>query len=174
MCTTLPSPIRPTCHANLIRLDFTTRTILGKEYRSLSSSLHTPILATTFDGRFSIVSIPNSKDKRATILIARLTHEDYCISTHNTVRQISTKPSSRAVRHGHFALLTRASTLNNDLQFILGVRGTESRFGARKPSQFKPTATRWRRLTQFRRRQFHVTLLMFLRDIQDYRLRFLF
>ena len=30
------SPIRATCPAHLIRLDFTTRTILGKEYRSFS------------------------------------------------------------------------------------------------------------------------------------------
>ena len=37
--TPLPSPIRPTCPAHIILLDFTTRTILGKEYRSLSFSL---------------------------------------------------------------------------------------------------------------------------------------
>ena len=30
LCTTLPSPIRATCTAHLILLDFTTRTILGK------------------------------------------------------------------------------------------------------------------------------------------------
>jgi len=39
--THLYPPIRATFPAHLIRLDFTTRTILGKEYRSFSSSLYT-------------------------------------------------------------------------------------------------------------------------------------
>ena len=39
LCTPLPSPICATCPAHLILLVFTTRTILDREYRSLSSSL---------------------------------------------------------------------------------------------------------------------------------------
>ena len=48
--TSLSSPIRATCPAHLILLDFTTRTILGKEYRSLGSSLgnfiHFPVTSS--------------------------------------------------------------------------------------------------------------------------------
>ena len=47
LCTTLPSSIRATCLAHLNLLDFITRTILGEEFRSLSSSLcnflHSPV-----------------------------------------------------------------------------------------------------------------------------------
>ena len=38
LCTPLPCPISATCPAHLILFDFTTRTIFGKEYRSLSST----------------------------------------------------------------------------------------------------------------------------------------
>ena len=47
LCTPLPSSIHATCPAHLILLDFITRTILGEQYRSLSSSLcnflHSPV-----------------------------------------------------------------------------------------------------------------------------------
>ena len=50
LCTPLPSPIHATYCAHLILLDFTTHTILGKEYRSLSSSLcnflHSPVTSS--------------------------------------------------------------------------------------------------------------------------------
>ena len=53
LCTPLPYPICATCPAHLILLDFTTRTILGKEYRSLSSSLynflHSPVTSSLLD-----------------------------------------------------------------------------------------------------------------------------
>ena len=73
---TLSSPIRATCPAHLIRLDFTTRTILGKEYRSFSSSLcsflHSPVtssplvpntfLNTLFSNTLSLRSSLNVSD----------------------------------------------------------------------------------------------------------------
>ena len=46
----LSSPIRATCPVHLILLDFITRTILGKEYKSFSSSLcnllHSPVTSS--------------------------------------------------------------------------------------------------------------------------------
>ena len=48
--TPLSSPIRATCQAHLIILDFITRTILGEEYKSFSSSLcsllHSPVTSS--------------------------------------------------------------------------------------------------------------------------------
>ena len=50
LCTHLLSPIRAICPAHLILLDFINRTILGEEYRSLSSSLcsflHSPVTSS--------------------------------------------------------------------------------------------------------------------------------
>ena len=75
--TPLPSPIHATCLAHLILLDFITRTILGEEYRSLSSSicsfLHSSVtssllgpnilLNTLFSNTLSLHSSLNVKDQ---------------------------------------------------------------------------------------------------------------
>ena len=49
----LSSPIRATCQAHLILLDFITRTMLGEEYTSFSSSLcnllHSPVTSSLLD-----------------------------------------------------------------------------------------------------------------------------
>jgi len=77
LCTPLSSTIRATCLAHLICLDFTTRKILGKESRSLSSSLcsffHSPVtssllgpntfLNTLFSNTLSMHSSLNVSDQ---------------------------------------------------------------------------------------------------------------
>ena len=73
----LSSPIRATCPAHLILLDFITHTLLGEQYRSFSSSLcsllHSPVtsslldpnilLNTIFSNTLSFLSSLNVKDQ---------------------------------------------------------------------------------------------------------------
>ena len=73
----LSSPIRATCPAHLILLDFITRTVLGEEYKSFSSSLcillHSPITSsllgpnilhnTMFSNTLSFLSSRNINDQ---------------------------------------------------------------------------------------------------------------
>jgi len=55
--TPLIFPTRANCPAHLILLDFITRTILGEQYRSLSSSLcsflHSPVTSSLLDPKYS-------------------------------------------------------------------------------------------------------------------------
>ena len=72
MYTTLLAPIRATCPAYLILLDFITRKILGKEYKPLSSSLcsflHSPV--TSFPNILLNNRFPNTLSLRSSLNVS--------------------------------------------------------------------------------------------------------
>ena len=61
----LSSPIRATCPARLILLDFVTRTVLGEEFKSFSSSLcnllHSPVTSRELYYYFELCIVQNVK-----------------------------------------------------------------------------------------------------------------
>ena len=96
----LSSPIRVTCPAHLILLDFITRTLLGEEYKSFSSSLcnipHSPVtssllvpnilLNTMFSNTLSFRSSRNINDlKFIERKRCRLTHNSCNTTPYNVV-----------------------------------------------------------------------------------------
>jgi len=68
-----PLPKHATCTAHLILLDFITRTILGEQYRSLSSSLcsflHSPVTSSILDQIFS-TPFSNTLSLRSTLKVS--------------------------------------------------------------------------------------------------------
>ena len=109
--TSLSLPIRATYPAHLILLDYITRTILGEEYKSFSSSLcnllHSPVtssllgpnilLNTMFSNTLSFLSSRSVNDQKA----------PYCVNkqTGNGMSQASfiqyVRPSLCLIRHHH-------------------------------------------------------------------------
>ena len=76
MYTSLPSPTRATFLAHLILLDFITRKVLGKNYRSLGSStcslLHSPVISSLLGPNILLSTLfSNTLSPRASYAFAR-------------------------------------------------------------------------------------------------------
>ena len=83
--TPLSSPIRATCPAHIIFLDFITRTILGEEYKSFNSSLcnllHSPVTSSLLGPNILLntmfsntLSFNWNKLHRKSVHLVRLSH----------------------------------------------------------------------------------------------------
>ena len=81
LCTPLPSSIRATCPTHLMLLDFITRTILGEEYRELSSSLcnfpHSPVTASLLGPNILLNTLfSNTHSLYSSLNVSDQIHED--------------------------------------------------------------------------------------------------
>ena len=81
--TPLSSPIRATCPAHFILLDFITRTILGEVYRSFSSSLcsllHSPVTSSLLGPNILLNTIfSNTLSCRPPVLQTENNNQDKC------------------------------------------------------------------------------------------------
>ena len=83
--TRLLSPIRATCPAHLILLDFISRTVLGEEYRSLSYSLciflHSPVTSSILDPNVLLSTLlTNTLSLRSSFSVADQVSHPYKIT----------------------------------------------------------------------------------------------
>ena len=101
LCTPLPSPILATCPAHLILLDFTTRTILGKEYRSLSNSLcnfpHSPVTSSLLGPNTLLSTLfSNTLSLRSTLIVSdQVSHPYRTTGTQHNIKILTQLSVSR-------------------------------------------------------------------------------
>ena len=88
ICTPLVSPIRATCLAHLILLDFITRIILGEQYRSLSSLLCSFLHALVTSSLLSLNILLNAPFSNTLSLRSSLNMSDQVSYPHKTTGKI--------------------------------------------------------------------------------------